>query len=379
MFKPINHIDDIAPFVEHKKEIRFFKHPNGVTIGCYQFMDSQTFDTPEALECRGIAFDERGFIISRPLHKFFNVGEKSSTMLSSIQQRKIVAVYEKVDGSMIATCKMPHGFALRSKQSFNSNVALWSTDFVHSIDNEHFEKFCQEVVRKNWTAIFEFMHPNQRIVVAAKEPSLQLLHVRDNETGQYLMLDHNHDIHNLIEDLSIPQAKTYPLSLKDACQSLEKMENMEGYVYQFDNGDMVKMKCDWYNRFHGVITFMRERDIAEAALHEKLDDIKNALRELGVDVAKVESIEARLKNDLIQISDELESIHEQDKSLSRKDFAIKHNKHPMFGLLMARFSGKDISLKDWYEKNKLKETFSLNVIDNIGTEESWESAKKIKM
>ena len=378
MFKVIKDIDDVAPFVKDKKEIRFFKHPNGVTIGCYQFMDSKTFDTPEALECRGIAFDEKGKIVSRPLHKFFNVGEKPSTMLASIQNRNIVAVYEKVDGSMIATCKMKDGFALRSKQSFNSNVALWATQFVYEPQHQNYKEFCQEIVSRNWTAVFEIMHPQQRIVVASPEVTLQLLHVRDNETGEYLMLDGKHPVHDLINRLSIPTAKTYNLSLSEACSSLEGMENMEGYVYQFDDGDMVKMKCDWYNRFHGVITFMRERDIAEAALNEKLDDIKNALRELGVDVGKVEQVEARVKEELVSLSEKVETTYQQDKDLSRKDFAIKHNKSPIFGLLMTRFLDKEVPFKEWYERNRLKEDFGLEVIDNIGQEETWGSVKKMK-
>lgn len=53
LFKKIESIEDVKPFVSCKDEIRFLEQPNGATIGCYMFMDSKTFDTVEALECRG--------------------------------------------------------------------------------------------------------------------------------------------------------------------------------------------------------------------------------------------------------------------------------------------------------------------------------------
>ena len=50
MFKTIRHISDIQPHVADKREIRFLPQPDGLTIACYTFMDSKTFDSPEAIE-----------------------------------------------------------------------------------------------------------------------------------------------------------------------------------------------------------------------------------------------------------------------------------------------------------------------------------------
>ena len=103
MFKTIHSIDDVAPFVADKKEIVFSKHaPVGMTVGCYMFMDSHTFDTLEAMECRGIAFDEHGAVASRPLHKFFNVGEKDWLSPDKLLGRTDVAVvFDKLDGGTL--------------------------------------------------------------------------------------------------------------------------------------------------------------------------------------------------------------------------------------------------------------------------------------
>lgn len=73
MFKVVNSILDLQPAVAEIKEIRFNLQSNGITIGGYMFMDFKTFELPEALECRGVVFDDAGQIVSRPLHSSRNL------------------------------------------------------------------------------------------------------------------------------------------------------------------------------------------------------------------------------------------------------------------------------------------------------------------
>lgn len=367
MFKIIETIDDIRPFVAHKKEIAFSKHENGMTVACYQFRDSDTFDVPEALECRGVTFNAKGEIVSRPLHKFFGVGETSFTSLDEIKQKSLKAVFDKIDGSMIATCKTDHGFALRSKQSFQSPVAQYATEYVHHPDRRHFREFCEEVAAQNLTAVFELTDIRQPIVIVPKTPSaLSLLHVRDNRTGDYVLLNPNHFIHDLIRRHNIPQVTSFSLSLDEAMSSLSEMTHQEGYVFQFDHGDMAKVKCEWYLRCHRSVTFLREKDVALSALHENLDDVKSIMRDLGTDLSKVEWIERRVKNDLIELMDAIESPIQEDGHLDRKVFVEKHQKHPHFKLLMMRYSGRmDLPLKQYYEQKLLPNRFGLTVLDDL--------------
>src|ERR1700751_866526 len=115
MFKHITHISDVQPHVAHKEEIRFYKQPNGVTMSMYLFMDSKTFDTPEARECRGSAYDEDGNLVSRPLHKFFNMGEKDYLTPDKLKERTdVAAVFDKLDGSMVATAWVKGDMVWRS-------------------------------------------------------------------------------------------------------------------------------------------------------------------------------------------------------------------------------------------------------------------------
>lgn len=370
MFKRIETINDLQPFVAHKKEIRFHKQPNGITMSMYLFMDSKTFDSPEAIECRGAAFDEDGKIVSRPLHKFFNMGEKDYLSPDKLRDREengeVVGIYEKLDGSMIATAWVNGELAWRSKKSFNSDVVRLAKEFLdnpaHRDVAPGIKEFSHWCASNGMTAIFELTHPEAQIVVPQDIPRLRLLHVRDNVTGDYVLLDREHPVHEMIKAFDIPMVNKVDLTLQELIDSLDSMQNMEGYVVQFSNGDMVKIKCPWYSRLHRSITFLRERDIATLAINEELDDMKRHMAEVGIDLAKVEEIECRLKKILSEIVFEVEETAKLGAELKRKDFAMLHSKNPLFGLMMKSYLGEEVDYLTWYSKNRLKDDFSLKSI-----------------
>lgn len=367
MFKRIESIDDLRPAVEHKQEIRFYKQHNGITMSMYLFMDSKTFDSPEAIECRGAAFDENGKIVSRPLHKFFNMGEKDYLTPEKLLEREargeVVGIYEKLDGSMLATSWVNGEMQWRSKKAFNSEVVKLAKEFLSDHAHRHvapaISEFAFWCAFHGMTAIFELTHPQAQIVVPQDMPRMRLLHVRDNVTGEYVLLNKNHKVQEMVEELDVPQVGMFGLTLQQAFDALETMHNREGYVVQFSNGDMVKIKCPWYTRLHRSITFLRERDIAMLAIKEELDDMKQHMREVGISLEKVEDVEARLKHILLSIETDIREIYEQGKHLDRKEFAMKNKGNPLFGLAMQMYLGTESNLKDWYIKSRLKDDFGL--------------------
>ena len=361
-FKIIHDINDIKPFVSHKEEIKFNIKSNGTTIGCYVFKDSKTFDSLEALECRGIIFDASGKIISRPLHKFFNLGERADLTLAKISQRTdIAAIFEKIDGSMIATAWIDGHAQLRSVKSYEADVIHLADGLL--FDNKNLREFCFKVASNGMTAIFELSSPNARIVVKQTETELRLLHVRDNVTGEYLLLDPSHILHKWIEEYQISTVNKLTLTIEEMMESLPSMINKEGYVIQFGDGDMVKIKCPWYIRLHRSVTFLRERDIALLALNGEIDDIKSALIEIDIDLKPILETESKVKEILSQYYNEIVDISNTDRHLPRKEFAAKHNGHRLFSLIIsnAYYSNYDLekSLKEWYIQHRLKQDFSL--------------------
>jgi T4 RnlA family RNA ligase len=370
-FPRIELISDIQPMVADKKEIKFSRQPNGVTVGCYVFCDSHTFDAEGSTECRGIAFDSSGKICSRPLHKFFNVGEKSWLMPELILERSDLAtIQEKLDGSMISTAWVDGQLLWRSKKSFESDVVKLAEAYL--TDNPRLLEFSRLVASSGYTASFELTHPEARIVVAAPEAALRLLHVRNNVTGDYVLL-YGHEIWDWISEYKVPLVHNYgELSLVGAFDRLEQLENQEGYVLQFHNGDMVKAKTAWYRRLHRSVTFLRERSIAELALNEELDDVKSMFREIGIDLAAVEEVESRVKAIMVSLTDQVEAVYQDGAALDRKSFAIRNKEHPLFSLIMNRYIGRDVGLKDWYIKRRLSEDFSLRVLADAAKAEAIE-------
>ena len=368
-FKVIHHIQDIRENVSSLKEIRFSKRSNGTTIVSYNLSDNTTFNTPEALECRGITFTKEGYVASRPLHKFFNLGEKDNLRPADLVQRDdIAAVFDKLDGSMICTANIDGKLEFKSQKSFDSDVAKLAREFLSLPENRHYIQFCTLCLEHNCTAIFEFQHPDARIVVSVPKAVLTLLHIRDNITGEYVLLNAQAKAHGWLKDLNIPlvrNRKNEFMNTQAILDSLAHMKEAEGYVIQFSDGDMVKVKCPWYIWLHHKVTFLRERDIARMALYSDLDDIKEALLESGIDLGPVLAVETRVKNRINDIMDRVDNAVENGKHLSIKDFALQNKNTPYFGLIMAKRNNKQLDFPLFFERNCLKEEFSSAILADI--------------
>jgi len=280
-----------------------------------------------------------------------------------------------VHNSMIHAVKTASGFMLKSKKTFSSSVAVDATKWVSTRKN--YQEFCNHCVQNNLTAIFEWMAPDSRIVVFYPEPKLSLLHIRCNITGRYftqleveqlVLAFHLYKVQEVDEFFDIQNGKgtfSKTFNHQRMMDAAKTREGVEGWVIQFENGDMVKVKTDWYLRLHRAMTFLRERDVAILVLNESIDDLKSQLVSEGVNIDQILEIENRVVKYIVEISQSIHSVFEADKTLSKKDFAIKHKEHKYFGLLMALMSGKDPSVKEYFERNILKEEFGLRQISMV--------------
>lgn len=95
-------ISNIAEFranVMHKEEMREADIGHGSTSFCYMVSAEGTFDSDWTRECRGIVFDsETGKVTGRPLHKFFNLGEREEVRVENLDWSKVMRVMDKRDG-----------------------------------------------------------------------------------------------------------------------------------------------------------------------------------------------------------------------------------------------------------------------------------------
>lgn len=365
MFATIRTIDDLLPHIQDKPEIRVMEQPNGCTVVCYMISDGDTFggDNQYAIECRGITFAPNGHILSRPLHKFFNVGEREDTQANVLPWNKVARVMDKRDGSMITTMVLADMVVCKSKKSFESDVAVAANNFI--AEHSNYEAFARECAYYGVTPIFEFTAPGQfRIVLPYAEANMVLLHVRDNATGEYLpnfaaTVAAEHKIPTVDNFIEFHDEREGAFSFSKMQDAKETRENVEGWVIQFENGDMVKMKTDWYLALHHTVVFQTERAIAQMVIDEKVDDLKSAMASIGIDMEKIHAIEHRVVQALNDLREQVEAIVHSDRHLERKDFALKHRNHALFSLMIKEYSGQEPPYAYFFEKNYLKEQFAL--------------------
>lgn len=392
-------ISTLAAFkaaVAHREEIRF-QEVGDMTVACYMVSMPDTFDTPEGKECRGMVF-HGDLVVARPLHKFHTVGEKEATRVENLDWTKVARVMDKRDGSMIHTVVTKDGFALKSKKSFTSDVAIAATKWVSARPN--YVSFCDDVTAVGYTAIFEYTAPTARIVLYYPEEMMTLLHIRNNATGEYAppkILSTWAKLHDIpvVQDVddfwsTVPTAPgvfeqggpTHErvFNFEALMAAVHTREGVEGWIVQFESGEMVKVKTKWYMDRHRVMTFIRERDIARLAVDEGLDDVKAMLVDEGADITEIEAIERRVVADLNSLQASINEGVASVKGLSFKDAALQLQRfgeagtetHPNFSLIMATLRGKEPDLKQYFLNRMLDEGYTLrqlNIMQTIGEPE----------
>ena len=369
----ITSLDEFRSKVAHKEEIRESEIAPGLISFCYMISAENTFDDAWSRECRGIVFNKAtGEVVGRALHKFFNVNEREETRVENLYDREIVRLMDKRDGSMIHTVKVGTSYRLKSKKSFESDVAKMATEWIRLNENKNFDTMCQVLAQENHTVIFEYTAPDARIVLPYSAPELRVLHIRDNDTGEYWSKDEIEEVCNLFTVKSVDESDMREVydrgfDIDMLIEEANIAENIEGWVLQFDNGDMVKLKCDWYLKRHRAMTFLRERDIAVLVLDEGLDDLKSMMVGDGVDITEIIQIENRVVSALRFLARDVENILLLDSNLDRKTFAIKYKDHEHFGLLMSAYTGKEPDYKGYFERNILKEQYGLRQLNLLNS------------
>jgi RNA ligase len=359
----INSLDEFRSKVARKQEIREAEIAPNLISFCYMVSAEGTFDDAWSRECRGIVFDKRtGEVVGRPLHKFFNVNEREETRPENLPS-KITRLMDKRDGSMIHTVKVEneggYTFALKSKKSFDSDVARQATAWINEPENFSFFIFAEKMAMAGHTVIFEYTAPDARIVLPYKKAELQVLHIRNNRTGVYWPVEEVRAAAVIFKVKVVEEFNVEFATLQMLLDAAKTSENIEGWIAQYDNGEMVKVKTDWYLKRHRAMTFLRERDIAQLVLDEGLDDVKSMLVGDGVNIEDILKIENRVVSQLINLHNTVQDALRVDGEMERKDFAIKYKDHTHRGLIMAAFTGKQPSYKEYFERNILRQEYTL--------------------
>ena len=356
-FPVINTLAEFKEQVGNVPGIEFKTDERGYTVASYYILDDSVFNSEYARECRGITFDPNGVIASRPFHKFFNLNQKEATLEKNIDWNDVHTIMNKADGSMITPVLINGVIEWKTKRTFTSAEAQYA--MANFGANSVQAIFATAMMEKGFTAIFELTSPANRIVVPYKEPNLALLAIRNNVTGEYTNRD---ELANLAAKYNVPVIEYEKFislyqqeGIRPFKESVDFDTGIEGYVIQFNSGDMVKMKTRWYVSLHRVVTFVTEKNVAEMVIEQTLDDYKSYCMSVGeTDLFdKVNKIESRVVAQLIELSTEVGFIIMGDNSTTPKEFAVKYKEHPLFHLLICKFRGKEPNYTEYFSRNFL--------------------------
>jgi T4 RnlA family RNA ligase len=311
---------------------------NGVKVSVFNYRLAQYKDFLQpipnsditAFELRGLTYlhNEDGsksrYIM---LHKFFNLNQVESTQYEVVKDLLVSQSQDKRDGSMVRILKIGGQLVAKTKMDFTNDQCQMA---MYCVKNQKLENFIEESLEQGLAAIWEYTAFNNQIVLNYGQPELRLLQLRDEKTGEYF------DIYNhpLVKKHNTPCTdQVEVLALHEYMEKAKTLEGIEGWIITLNNGQMLKIKTDWYFRLHGLLSenLVRENKILEMILTETLDD---ALAQIGENDPRRKYSEDIQKSLSHYLDSKVKETIELSKKYTgnRKDYALAYKDQPLFSL-----------------------------------------------
>jgi T4 RnlA family RNA ligase len=340
-------------FADQKKDERTYRIFN------YRLASYTDFCKPSALECRGITFDitdpDNVQLVCRPMPKFFNVDENPFSM--NLDFSNVKQIMMKMDGSLISSFMHKNEVALKTKGSLHSIQAVEAYALMKN-EPEFFD-LISALSELKYTVNMEYCAPTNRIVVGYLKPSLTILNVRHNLTGEYITKQELLDSKYLSQFSAVIDShwvETFPTDgdIVEKHVTMKDVTGIEGYVIQLASGQMVKAKCQWYLTLHrSKDDVTNPRRLFEVAVDEGTDDLKSLFHEDPLVIQTILQMEALVESIYNPLVDKIDIFYETNKHLSRKDYAIlgQQTFANEFSLAMNKYLGKEVDVKYFLKKN----------------------------
>jgi RNA ligase len=277
-------IDDVLPTIRENPAF-VVKEKGWYTVIDYLYMTDKLFNDPIERECRGLKFcTKTGKILARPYHKFHNLNERpdyATANVSLVGQPH--TILDKLDGSMVHTCATDMGIYLMTRMGI-TEVAEAADKFLCANPIKYSGLFTS-LPLEEYTYIFEYVAPSNKIVIDYAVEDLILTAIRHNFNGTYVFYD---EMVKLAEAFNVPVVKhinpMVQMNTESLANYVTKLTGTEGRVIRFDTGAMVKIKCEEYVRKHRSKELIGSvKGMVGLIAENNLDDI---LPQLDEDVQK---------------------------------------------------------------------------------------------
>jgi RNA ligase len=325
LFEPpkINYINDVLPFIKDKPGF-VVKEKGWYTVIDYMYMSNDMFKHPIERECRGLKFDTvSGRLLARPYHKFHNLNERDGYRTEDVDLTRPHVVLDKLDGSMVHTCPSQLGLYLMTRMGI-TEVAQKADKFLER-NAIRYSRLFDALGWSEYTYIFEYVGPDNKIVLDYAKEDLILTAIRNITNGTYVFHD---ELVKLGEAFGIPVVKD--VYLADDVTKLQKEvvadTEDEGVVIRFDTGAMVKIKAEAYVRKHRSKDLVStQKGVLTLILDKAVDDVLPQLDEATG--KKLVDYQTQVNKHIAILAKDCAEEVTKCKDLVQKDFALHVQNH----------------------------------------------------
>jgi T4 RnlA family RNA ligase len=304
----------------------FYKKTEEIDKDCsltsftYRLASYSEFCNPCSLNMRGITFNsDTEELVGLPFHKFFNYGENPFTEPNIVNSWDIYSVNEKLDGSLVYFVNANGNLCAKTKFNCFSSMALCAEDIILGDNNS--TNFIWDHLNAGLTPMFEYVGPDNQVVIPYTTSKLVYLGSRNMKTGNYIsFIDDSSELPEIFNTPTISTEFTSISEITSYCQTSEKME--EGFVLHFTNGEMVKIKTRKYVDLHHTLSsILNEKNLASLILNDELDDLLPLLDNgYHNQIFEFKDVLLSNYNHIIHMASEY---FEDNKHLSNKDYALR--------------------------------------------------------
>ena len=323
----INNIKQVLSVIKDNPAF-VIKDKGWYTVIDYMYMSDKLFHHPIERECRGIKFcSKTGRVLARPYHKFHNLGERESFATDKVDLRQPHYVLDKLDGSMVHTCASELGIYLMTRMG-HTEVAQQAEKFLEANQIKYANLFNSLGV-DDYTYIFEYVGPSNKIVLNYEKEDLILTGIRHNNNGTYLFYD---ELAKLAKAFGITLVESVAFTsddeevkIKESSQLsavIKSWEGKEGVVIRFDTGEMVKIKAEEYCRKHNSKELASSfKGLVGLIVNDTLDDVIPQLEE--PQLTKVKEYAKDLQKYIEVDTASIFEVVNNNRHISQKEFALQ--------------------------------------------------------
>lgn len=313
-----------------------------VRIFSYHIANYSEWIKPGALECRGIMFEMKDSapvrIMARPMEKFFNLNENPLSM--NLDMSTAMFYTTKEDGSLISSFVDQGVLGVKSKTSLYSvqaqKAGAWLSAQVELRDR------VLQLAKDGYTVNFEYVGPDNRIVLPYEVAHMRILNIRHTKTGEYVGLDEIHA--DAVLRPYMVEVFDSSVCSDDWVEKVRKMEGIEGYIIAFPD-KMVKLKTAWYVALHHTKDSINSNSrLAECCVNSASDDLRGLFADDTMALEKIAAFEAEYMNNLSHWFSAIVDFIEGHRHLDRREYAIAattifKGEHHLFHVAMRCYIG----------------------------------------